>query len=324
MLPCGGVAKIDARSGRPQADTMDAASPLRTKPASRAAASELAEPPFVLVEPLRRKSPLLLASPHSGRRYPRALLDQATASMQALRRAEDAYVDALFAQAPQAGAPLLCATVARAYVDLNRDPAELDPAMFEGGLAPLPLRTKSPRVQAGLGVIPRLAGDGGEIYAAKLCPSEAGRRLSAVHTPYHAALTGQMEENFALFGCAVLLDCHSMPSCARGPFAPDVVLGDRFGAAADPELINRTEQALKRLGYKVARNTPFAGGYGAERYGRPAQGWHALQIELSRSLYLNERTLEPSSDFDQVRRDMHRLVECLVDAKLEKRLCKAR
>ena len=324
MAPCEALAKIDARSGGQQAGGMDAVSPLRSKPASSLAPPETSEPPFVLVEPLRRKSPLLLASPHSGRRYPRALLDHAKASMQALRRAEDAYVDALFAQAPQAGAPLLCATVARAYVDLNRDPTELDPAMFEGCLAPLPLRLKSPRVQAGLGVIPRLAGDGGEIYGAKLCASEAGRRLNAVHAPYHAALSAQMEENFALFGCAVLLDCHSMPSCARGPFAPDVVLGDRFGAAADPEVISRTEQALKRLGYKVARNTPFAGGYGAEQYGRPARNWHALQIELSRGLYLNERTLEPNGAFDQVRRDMHRLVECLVEAKLEKRLCKAR
>lgn len=320
MALCEAVANIDARSGGQQVGGMDAASPLRTLPARSPAGLDGAEPPFVLVEPLRRKSPLLLASPHSGRRYPRALLDHAKASMQALRRSEDAYVDALFAQAPQAGAPLLCATVARAYVDLNRDPAELDPAMFEGCLTPAPLRMKSPRVQAGLGVIPRLAGDGGEIYAGKLCASEAGRRLGAVHAPYHAALTAQMEENFALFGCAVLLDCHSMPSCARGPFAPDVVLGDRFGAAGGAELINRAEQALKRLGYKVARNTPFAGGYGAERYGRPEKGWHALQIELSRSLYLNEKTLEPHAGFERVRRDMLRLVECLVEAKLEKRL----
>jgi N-formylglutamate amidohydrolase len=299
---------------------MDASAPLRARTPEPHTGADALEPPFLLVEPLRRKSPLLLASPHSGRRYPRALLDGAKASLAALRRAEDAYVDALFAQAPQSGAALLCATVARAFLDLNRDPSELDPGMFEGCLSPLPVRAKSPRVQAGLGVIPRLAGDGGEIYAGKLAASEAGRRLSSVHEPYHAALTAQMEENFVQFGCAVLLDCHSMPSCARGPFAPDIVLGDRFGAAAAPELINRAEHALKRLGYRVARNTPFAGGYGAERYGRPEKGWHAIQIELSRSLYLNERTLEPNANFDQVRRDMQRLIEALVEAKLEKRL----
>lgn len=273
----------------------------------------------MLVEPLRRGGPLLLASPHSGRRYPERLLALSRVDRLALRRAEDAYVDALFAAAPQVGAPLLCATLARAFLDLNRDPADLDPEMFKERLA-LPANPRSPRVQAGLGVIPRLAGDGGEIYPGKLEAAEAERRLAAVHRPYHDRLAALMDETAELYGCAVLLDCHSMPSCARGPFAPDIVLGDRFGAAAAPELTARVEQLLRRMGYKVARNSPFAGGYVTERYGRPARGWHTLQIELSRGLYLNERTLEPTAGFEQVRRDMTRLVEALIDARLERRL----
>jgi len=277
------------------------------------------EQPFVLIEPLRRAGPVLLASPHSGRRYPKDLLAQTRAPLAALRRAEDAYVDALFSDAPRLGAPFLCANLARAYVDLNRDPRDLDPSMFAGPLKAAP-KERSARVEAGLGVIPRIAGDGSPIYHGLLEAAEAGRRLERVHAPYHAALRAQLEETRAMFGCAVLLDCHSMPSCARGPFAPDIVLGDRFGAAAAPELTHRVEHLLRRMGYRVARNAPFPGGFVTERYGQPEQGWHALQIELSRGLYLNERTLEPSGGFETVRRDMQRLVDALVGARLDRQL----
>lgn len=295
-------------------------SSISTRPrVARRPGAQAPEPAFVLIEPMHRIGPLLLASPHSGRRYPDSLLSRARASLLALRRAEDAYVDALFSDAPSLGAPLLCATLARAYVDLNRDPNDLDPAMYSGPLQRA-ANSRSARVQAGLGVIPRVAGDGSEIYKSLLAVSEATERLALVHAPYHAALQAQLVETRAQFGCAVLLDCHSMPSCARGPFAPDIVLGDRFGAAASPELIQRVEQILKRMGYRVARNAPFAGGYVTERYGRPEHGWHALQIEISRGLYLNEQTLEPSPGFEPLRRDMHRLIQVLLELRLERRL----
>ncbi|MGH6950862.1 MAG: N-formylglutamate amidohydrolase, partial [Vitreimonas sp.] len=187
------------------------------------------EPPFVLIEPLRRTAPIIFASPHSGRRYPPELLADARVSLISLRRSEDAYVDELFAGAAAHGAAVLSATIARAYVDLNRDPAELDPEMFDER-PPHNAYATSARVQAGLGAIPRVSGDGQNIYRRKLSLEEAERRIAAVHRPYHALLENLIGETKAQFGCAVLVDCHSMPSNARGAHAPDIVLGDRFGA----------------------------------------------------------------------------------------------
>src|SRR5262245_3727256 len=172
------------------------------------AAERPADLPFVLIEPIRRTAPLIFASPHSGRRYPPDLLAQARAGLWALRRSEDIFVDELFSGAAAHGAVVLSASVARAYVDLNRDPAELDPEMFE---EPLPAQPSSPRIQAGLGAIPRVTGDGHPIYRHKLSLAEAERRIGAVHKPYHAMLRALLDETAAQFGCAVLIDCHSMP-----------------------------------------------------------------------------------------------------------------
>lgn len=269
-------------------------------------------PPFVLIEPLRKAGPVVFASPHSGRCYPGAMLCRSRLDLHTLRRAEDAYVDALFSAAPSLGAPLLCANIARAYVDLNRHAQELDVDMFAGPLA-LPAKAASGRVQAGLGVIPRIAGDGREIYAAKLCPSEAEERLAQVYRPYHAALEALLAATQEQFGCALLMDCHSMPSTVRGPNAPDIVLGDRFGASAKPGLTARVEGLLRHLGYRVARNAPFAGGHITEIYGQPKRGRYAIQLELCRGLYMNETSLEPSADFASVRADMGRLIAALLE-----------
>lgn len=287
----------------------------RNQPAAGPAgpgADDEAEPPFVLIEPLRRTAPLVFASPHSGRRYPPAFLAKARAPLASLRRSEDAFVDELFAGAGAAGAPLLCATVARSYLDLNRDETELDPDMLcdpPAGLAPL-----SPRARAGLGVAPRIAGDGAEIYAAPIAFAEIEARIARLHRPYHAMLAALLEEARRDFGVSVLIDCHSMPSCARGPAAADIVLGDRFGAACRGELTALAERTLRRLGYRVARNAPFAGGHTTQRHGKPALGAHALQIEICRSLYMNERTLEPGPNFQRVRADMAELAAALAAA----------
>lgn len=277
------------------------------------------EPPFVLIEPLRRTSPLIFASPHSGRRYPPELLADARVSLISLRRSEDAYVDELFAGAAAHGACVLSGTVARAYVDLNRDPAELDPEMFDERPPQSP-QTNSARVQAGLGAIPRISGDGQSIYRRKLSLGEAERRLNAVHRPYHALLQSLVAETKEQFGCAVLIDCHSMPNNARGAHAPDVVLGDRFGASCHPSVTALAEATLRRLGYRVARNTPFAGGHTTQSYGRPAMRVHALQIEINRGLYVDERTLERTNGYARVRADMSRLAEALSAAALHKSL----
>jgi N-formylglutamate amidohydrolase len=277
------------------------------------------EPPFVLIEPLRRTAPIIFASPHSGRRYPADLLADARVSLISLRRSEDAYVDELFAGAAAHGAAVVSATIARAYVDLNRDAAELDPEMFDERPPHSP-HISSARVQAGLGAIPRISGDGQSIYRRKLSLREAERRINTVHRPYHALLQNLVTETKEMFGCSVLIDCHSMPNNARGAHAPDVVLGDRFGASCHPSVTGLAEATLRRLGYRVARNTPFAGGHTTQTYGRPGLGLHALQIEINRSLYVDERTLERTNGHARVRADMSRLAEALSAATLHKSL----
>ena len=278
-----------------------------------------AEPAYVLIEPLHRTAPLIFASPHSGRRYPAELLADARVGLISLRRSEDVYVDELFAGAAQHGAAVLSATIARAYVDLNRDAAELDPDMFDER-PPASVHTSSARVQAGLGAIPRVSGDGQNIYRRKLSLEEAERRLATVHRPYHNALRNLIDTTKTLFGCAVLIDCHSMPNNARGAHAPDIVLGDRFGASCHPSVTALAEVTLRRLGYRVARNTPFAGGHTTQTYGRPISHVHALQIEINRALYVDERTLERTNGHTRVREDMSKLAEALSAAALHKSL----
>jgi N-formylglutamate amidohydrolase len=278
-----------------------------------------ADPPFTLIEPLHRTAPLIFASPHSGRRYPSDLLAQARTGLLSLRRSEDVFVDELFAGVAGHGAVLLSASVARAYVDLNRDPSELDQDMFEERL-PHARAVASPRVLAGLGAIPRVTGDGQMIYRRKISFAEAEHRIENVHKPYHRMLSGLIEDAKSQFGCAVLIDCHSMPSCARGAHAPDVVLGDRFGASCHPSVTALAEVCLRRLGYRVARNAPFAGGHTTQTYGRPHRGVHALQIELNRALYVDERSLDRTHGFLRVRADMGRLAETLAAANLHKSL----
>lgn len=271
------------------------------------------EPAYVLVEPMRRSTGLVFASPHSGRRYPPGFLAQSTASLSSLRQAEDSYVDELFAgAAAAAGAPLLCATMARAYLDLNRDETDLDPDMFFD--PPEVCRPLSPRTRAGLGVAPRIAGDGTPIYSGRIAFAEIERRIARVHRPYHQTLAGLLQEARQAFGVAGLIDCHSMPSGARGPASPDIVLGDRYGASCRSEMTALAERTLRRMGYRVTRNAPFAGGHTTQRHGRPADGVHALQIELNRGLYMNERTFERGGDFERVRADMRALGEALAQA----------
>jgi N-formylglutamate amidohydrolase len=275
--------------------------------------------PYVLIEPLHRTAPLIFASPHSGRRYPADLMALTRIGLSGLRRSEDVFVDELFAGAAAHGAAVLSATVARAYVDLNRDPAELDPEMFEE-YVPAISATATPRVQAGLGAIPRVTGDGQPIYRRKMGLAEAHKRIAAVHQPYHSMLKALVDETLAQFGCAVLIDCHSMPSCARGAHSPDIVLGDRFGASCHPSVTALAEASLRRLGYRVARNAPFAGGHTTQTYGRPASRIHALQIEINRALYVDERSLERTSGFARVRTDMGKLAETLSAAALHRSL----
>ncbi len=255
------------------------------------------------------RAPLVFASPHSGRHYPPALMAATALDSREIRRSEDAFIDALVAGAPAAGIPLIAAEVARAYIDLNRDPWELDPAMFDEEL-PAFARGRTPRVAAGLGAIAKVVGNGREIYGRKLTFAEACGRVRHVHEPYHAALRALVDRARDRFGHAVLIDWHSMPS--EGASGRDIVLGDRFGAACLPKVIRAVELAFTDLGYSVGRNTPYAGGYTTEAYGRPREGVSALQIEIDRSIYLDQGSLEPGAGFARLKRDVERVFDSLL------------
>ena len=264
--------------------------------------------PFVVTRPDGgvAASPLVFASPHSGRLYPETLMAASRLDASAIRRSEDAYVDGLIERAPEHGASLIAAQMARVYIDVNREPWELDPAMFEDEL-PAYARSRSARVAAGLGAIARVVREGEEIYARKLCFAEARARVEAVHTPYHDALAMLVREAREAHGVAVLIDWHSMPAAAAQ--GGQIVLGDRFGGACAPAFSAMVERTLKAMGYIVARNSPYAGGFTTEHYGRPAQRVHALQIEVSRALYMDEASMRVTTGFETLRADLEELFE---------------
>lgn len=262
-------------------------------------------------------TPLVFASPHSGRLYPEDMMSAAALDAVSIRRSEDAFVDDLIAQAPAHGAALITAKFARAYIDLNREPFELDPSMFSDQL-PAFARARTARVAAGLGAIARVVSEGQEIYRRKLTFAEARRRIEGAHRPYHEALSGLLAEAQAAHGFAILVDWHSMPAAAAKAASRerpcDIVLGDRFGAACASVLPNQVERELEALGYRVTRNTPYAGGYTTEHYGQPHRGAHALQIEINRGLYLDEATLSPTSGFETLRARIEQLTQALAAA----------
>lgn len=262
-------------------------------------------PAFEVSRPQHQRLPLVFASPHSGNVYPESLKAASRLTDHALRKSEDCFVDEIFAAAPDLGAPLIRALFPRVYVDPNREPFELDPAMFEGRL-PDYANTRSPRVAAGLGTIARIVADGEPIYRGKLPVAAAMRRIASCYRPYHAALGQLIEETRQRFGFAILVDCHSMPSTGlspigSGPFERkgagqkkgriDAVLGDCFGTSCSQAVTERCEALLSGLGYSVVRNHPYAGGYTTRHYGRPREGVHAIQIEINRALYMDERQL---------------------------------
>jgi N-formylglutamate amidohydrolase len=271
--------------------------------------------PYHLRMPSLRTTSVIFASPHSGRDYSGAFLRAIALDAHEVRSSEDAFVDDLFACAPIYGAPLLAASSPRAFVDLNRAPEELDPALIEG----IRRANHNPRVASGLGVIPRVVANGRAIYAGKLPLAEAQARLNGHWRPYHDALQALVDQSHAQFGEAILIDCHSMPHEALenvgsvGAPRPDVVLGDRFGAAAAVGVVERIEAAFASAGLRVVRNMPFAGAYITQAYGRPSRRQHAVQVEIDRALYMDERTIEPRPDFADFRRLLAGVVADLAD-----------
>ena len=271
------------------------------------------DPPFEILEPAEWRGPVAFNSPHSGSVYPHAFLTTAKLDMAALRRSEDCLVDELALGVVRRGYPLMRAHFPRCYVDVNREPYELDPRMFEGRL-PSFANTRSMRVAGGLGTVARVVGDAQEIYGQRIPVDDAIRRIEGLYKPYHRALRRLFTRIHRDFGAAVLVDCHSMPSTAGSkderPRA-DVVLGDRYGTSCVAAIAETMEQVLRARGYSVSRNKPYAGGFITEHYGNPAAGLHAVQLELNRALYMDERRFERSHSFDRLAGDLDHLADCI-------------
>ncbi|MCY1704786.1 N-formylglutamate amidohydrolase [Pannonibacter sp. SL95] len=271
------------------------------------------EPPFEILAPAEQRLPFVFNSPHSGASYPQSFLDASRLDSLAIRRSEDAFVDDLFAGVVPMGAPLLRVRFPRAYLDVNREPYELDPKMFEGRLPPY-ANTRSLRVAGGLGTIARIVSESQEIYAHRLTVDEAMERIETLYKPYHNTLRRLLAQTHVRFGFAVLIDCHSMPSsvrCQTTGNRPDFILGDRYGTSCPVELTDLAASLLKAKGYTVSRNKPYAGGFITEHYGRPAKGLHALQLEINRGLYMDERLHQPTVGMDRLALDLMEVLQDL-------------
>lgn len=270
---------------------------------------------FEIRMPARQHVPFVFNSPHSGRYYPERFVRMSRLDANAIRRSEDFYVDELFASAIGHGAPIMQANFPRAYLDVNREPYELDPKMFSQNLPPY-ANFRSMRVAGGLGTVPRIVAEGQLIYPGRLSLSEAMMRIDGIYKPYHSRLRGVLARTHRMFGYAVLIDCHSMPSTVRlghEGLRPDFILGDRFGTSASRELTETAHAALSDMGYLVTANKPYAGGFITEHYGRPAKGLHALQIEVNRGLYFDEKRLRKKVGFDALVEDLSSVIAQLVD-----------
>lgn len=269
-----------------------------------------------VLAPHLQSVPVVFASPHSGQDYSEAFITSSRLNARQLRRSEDSFIDEIFASAPEFGAPLLRAHFPRAYVDANRAKFELDPAMFVDAL-PSYVSTKTPRIMAGLGTVPRIVANGEEIYKERLTFDEARQRIEEHYQPYHDALSGLLEQTQDIFGTALLIDCHSMPSIGdngRSPISPplaDIVLGDCHGRSCNRQITDIAEKVCRDMGLSVARNKPYAGGYSTKHYGKPRAGVHALQIEINRSLYMDELRVERGPGLAVLVRQMRRLINAL-------------
>ena len=274
--------------------------------------SELS-PPFEITEPAVWRAPIIFNSPHSGSVYPKEFLSASRIDLAGLRRSEDSFMDELIGNLSNRGFPVVRVHFPRSYVDVNREPYELDPRMFFGRL-PSFANTRSMRVAGGLGTIPRVVGDGQEIYRERLSVEDALGRIEAFYKPYHRALRRLINKAHQDFGTVIVVDCHSMPSIGvsrEEPRRPDLVIGDRYGTSCASVLPDAVEETMTALDYSVGRNKPYAGGFITEHYGNPASGLHTIQLELNRAIYMDERRRERIARFDQVAKDLAALADTL-------------
>ena len=261
-------------------------------------------PAFSLDAPQPSAVPLLIAVPHAGRAYPGTLLERMRNPRFAALKLEDRYVDRLAVQIARAtGAALLIAHAPRAMIDLNRATDDVDWDMFARG-RPVSVRSFPPgmRVRSGLGLIPRRLPGLGELWKRRHDEEDLAARIDLIHTPYHSCLAATLKLLRERWGAALLLDLHSMPPLGfrgGGP-APEFVLGDRFGASCHGSLVGAAFSYFAEVRRGAAHNRPYAGGYALERHAQPAEGLHALQLEVDRSSYLDARLAEPGEGFAEM------------------------
>ncbi len=269
---------------------------------------------YIIKDPDVLNSPIVFASPHSGRAYSDAFLNSSVLDARTIRSSEDAFVDQLIDFIPKMGAPLIFAKVPRAYVDMNRSADELDPALIHG----VRDRSQNPRITSGLGVIPRVVSHARSIYSGKLSMSEAQSRIDRYWNPYHDALHLLLSRARDLFGYSLLIDMHSMPYEAVSHMnntqqSMEVVIGDRFGASANIVFADVIENVFENHGFSVSRNIPFAGAYITQRYGHPKKSKHAIQIELNRKLYLDEEKILPSENFKNFKDRLEKVIAEIIE-----------
>ncbi|MEE2998794.1 MAG: N-formylglutamate amidohydrolase [Pseudomonadota bacterium] len=274
---------------------------------------------FEIDYPISQTIPFVFASPHSGRNYQTSFIAKSRLNLLALRRSEDSFIDDLYSDAPNYGAPFLKALFPRAYLDPNREAYELDQEMF---LEPLPdfVNTNSPRVSTGLGTVPKIVANGDEIYESKMLFKEAENRINNCYFPYHTALNDLIKETKNKFGKCILIDCHSMPSIGglvnrdTKNDNVDIVLGNKHGKTCADELIQFVEVQFKNLNLIVRRNHPYAGGYTTEHYGNPNKNVHTLQIEVNRANYMDEKTITRKNGFLKMKKKISNLLQALAEA----------
>jgi N-formylglutamate deformylase len=255
-----------------------------------------------IVEPVSLTSGVVFALPHSGRDYGVSFLNQSILDQLSIRSSEDAFLDQLIDGIEKYGAPKIIANAPRAFIDLNRSTDELDPALISG----IKNNMRNPRISSGLGVIPRVVSHGKEIYRGKLSFEQAQSRIKYYWKPYHTDLSNLLQRSQSVFGQSLLIDIHSMPHEAvstQSSFIkpPEIVVGDRFGMSSDPEFTNLVISILKQHEFKVAKNTPFAGAFITKHHGKVKKRIHALQLEIDRSLYMDEEKISPNSEFEELK-----------------------
>ncbi len=264
-------------------------------------------PIFRLEQPKSNNAvPFLFNSPHSGAHYPDHFLRISKLKALVLRKTEDAFVHEIFSEMPSCGAVFLQSLFPRSYIDLNREPYELDRSMLIGKI-PSYANTRSVRVKNGLGTVARVVSEYEAIYKTRLPVEVVLNRIERLYKPYHAVLSQQLDKIYKAWGQSILVDCHSMPSFApvgRIHKQDDIVIGDRYGASCDKNITMSIKESLVKRGYNVALNKPYAGGFITQNYGLPEKGQHAVQIEINRAIYMNENTLEKSNDFSVVKQDI--------------------